>query len=122
MAAGAFASVDQYRRALGQPPLDESGDDPNIIDLERDLLATSDVIRLDTGRDWNDESGESGGDGPPPPAIVRLTIDLCALWRLESPRATTRMAEGLAGWIGTSAKAQGMIDRVLGFYRKDLIV
>ena len=53
-----------------------------------------------------------------PPPIERATIHLAAILRLESPRATRRIAEGLDGAIETSRKAQDIIGELERHYRK----
>ena len=51
-----------------------------------------------------------------PQAIKSATIELTRLWRLESPRATSRISE-LEGTIQASPQAQGLINRLTQSYR-----
>lgn len=55
-----------------------------------------------------------------PSAIVDATIQLAAIWRLESPRATSQISAGFDAVIGTSKQAQDIIydlSRVYGRIR-----
>ena len=51
-----------------------------------------------------------------PQAIKSATIELTRLWRLESPRATSRISE-LEGTIQASPQAQSLINRLTQSYR-----
>lgn len=59
--------------------------------------------------------GKSGWPSVPP-AIKRATIELTALLRLETPRATQRISE-MEGTIQASPQAQGIIKRLYAPYR-----
>jgi hypothetical protein len=52
-----------------------------------------------------------------PDAIKRATIELAAIKRLESPRATTRINE-MDQVTSTSKVAQSIIDKLLAVYKK----
>lgn len=52
-----------------------------------------------------------------PEAIRRATIELTAIWRLESPRATTRVNE-LDQVVGTSQTANTMVNELIRQYQR----
>lgn len=56
-----------------------------------------------------------------PPAIVEATIQLAAIWRLESARATSSMSAGFDTVIGTSKKAQDIVDDLARLYSRQRI-
>ena len=53
-----------------------------------------------------------------PSAIVRAMYQLTGIWRLESPRATQRIPEGIEQAIASSPEAQSILDQVLAPYRR----
>jgi hypothetical protein len=53
-----------------------------------------------------------------PQAIERATIHFAAILRLESPRATRRIAEGFEGAIETSRNAQDIISELEKHYKR----
>lgn len=55
-----------------------------------------------------------------PQAIIMATIQLTALWRLESPRATTQINE-LTTVTSTAREAQSIIREVMNAYRKSWV-
>ncbi len=57
-----------------------------------------------------------------PTGITAACIQLTAIWRLESPRATTRIAEGMSAVIGTSEQAQSIVDRLVAQYGPQIMV
>jgi len=57
-----------------------------------------------------------------PPAIIIATAELCAIWRLESPRATSRVNE-LEQVTSTSGIANKMVDDLIKqYYRKESLI
>lgn len=74
---------------------------------------------------WSSQAGFSAGEpvevtaafGWPavPASIVELTMELCAIWRAESPRSTGRMDE-LEQVIGASNLAMGLVKRLTDAY------
>lgn len=56
-----------------------------------------------------------------PEAIKRATIHLTAILRLETPRATKRITEGLGDTVETSPQAQGIIRKLTEQYKVWLI-
>lgn len=57
-----------------------------------------------------------------PQVIVDATIELTAIWRLETPRATTQVSVGFDSMIGTSSRAQGIVDDLMQQYAKKSLV
>jgi hypothetical protein len=57
-----------------------------------------------------------------PPAIVAATIELTAIWRLESPRATNQVSMSLDNAIQTSPQAQGLVKQLMAQYRRPATV
>lgn len=53
-----------------------------------------------------------------PAAIVEATCQLVALWRIETPRATSQMNAGFDAILGTSKAAQDIVERVIGSYSR----
>lgn len=51
-----------------------------------------------------------------PQQIKSATIELARLWRLESPRATSRVSE-LEGMVQTSPQAQSLINKLIQAFR-----
>lgn len=53
-----------------------------------------------------------------PKGIERATIDLTAILRLESPRATSHITESIDTVVGTSFEAQKIVDELSRVYAK----
>ena len=53
-----------------------------------------------------------------PDAIVRATIQLTAILRLEGPRATNRIPDDLAGAVEASPAAQSIVRQIMNEYRR----
>jgi hypothetical protein len=53
-----------------------------------------------------------------PQAIVQATCQLVGILRLDSPRATQQISEGLGAVIGTSRVAQTIVDKLIDAYAK----
>lgn len=53
-----------------------------------------------------------------PQAIVQLTAQLVAIWRLETPRATSQISAGFDTVIGTSGPAQSILKDVARSYKR----
>lgn len=105
LCADAMVSVDEYATAVGK----SIPDDEDTSGLERDICAVSDYLRRRLGTVAD----------PIPSAIKRLCIDLVAIWRLESPRATNRIAEGIDSFSSTSVAASQLLERVVAAYADD---
>lgn len=56
-----------------------------------------------------------------PKAIERACIELCGILRLESPRATNRIQEGMDAVIGTSRAAQTIITDLRRYYGRNSV-
>ena len=79
-------------------------------------LPTNRVARIS----WGVLTEVTGIWGMPavPRAVVDATIELTAIWRIESPRATTRISEGFDALIGTSREAQTIVDKLIALYSR----
>ena len=53
-----------------------------------------------------------------PDAIVQATIQLTAILRLESPRATNRVPDDVAGAVETSPVGQAIVRQLMNVYQK----
>jgi hypothetical protein len=116
--ADVYASVAEYCEATGkvlpEAPEDSASSGASEFGLiTLALEASTAVIRNLTGRDFLDAEVYPEGV---PAAVVYSTIIRAAILRLEDPRATQRMAEGFAGSIGTTQRADQIVDTLLAPY------
>ena len=59
-----------------------------------------------------------GGWPAVPKAVKHSTIQIGGIWLMQSPRATSRLAEGLDAVIGTSREAQTIVRDLTSHYRR----
>ncbi len=52
-----------------------------------------------------------------PPAIKQACIQLTAIWRIESPRATIEVSQGFESVTSLSTQAAGIVERMVRSYR-----